>query len=737
MAQDNNTITIYGVIDGVVFYSEESDYAVLDIECDDGYLITAVGSIPLPREGERVTLTGKWTYHKEFGKQLSVEKYEKTLPVGADEIYKYLASQTVRGIGPKTARKIVDRFGEDTFEVLSNHPEWLADISGITMRKAAEISEAFREQNAMLGVVMFCRDFMDISQACKVYKRFGPAAVGHLRENPYILCEGPSPLPFTKADEIASSIGFDMYYPKRVEHGLKYILNRHASANGHTALHISELLANAAELLCIESDYIKECLDLFLKEGSFRRFKIDDEIFIQTDFLAECEDNIARLLLMLDAGAISYGGEDVGALISGLEGRLGITYGTAQRRAIAEALFGGVLLLTGGPGTGKTTVVKALLSIFDSMGLKCVLCAPTGRAAKRMSEATSHEAMTVHRLLDAERDEKSGEIIFGRGKNNPIEKNVIIVDEASMLDVPLTSALLCAIKRGSRLILIGDKDQLPSVGAGNVLGDLISSHLIRTVTLDEIFRQSGQSLIVTNAHRINKGQMPDLTHADRDFFFIRRDRESDIAETVCDLITSRLPKRYGKSISEGIQTVTPSRQGVAGVLALNTALQARLNPPSRQKRELSAHGTLFREGDKIMQTQNNYDLEWTRGDDEGHGVFNGDIGKIIRIDREEKLLYADFDGRNIKYPFDTLDELELAYAITVHKSQGSEYPVVIVPIYSCPIMLRSRNLLYTAVTRAKGMVILVGRAELLPAWVENNREAVRFTTLKHRLLLRA
>ena len=461
-------------------------------------------------------------------------------------------------------------------------------------------------------------------------------------------------------------------------------------------------------------------------------YKADGESYAMTREAADAECYIAKKLAALDGSVASFSAYDVASLVEKVEVELGISFASLQRRAIIDSLASGVMILTGGPGTGKTTVVRAMLSLFESMGLKTVLAAPTGRAAKRMSEATSHEAKTVHRMLEMEKS-SVGVFKFMRNEKNPLDERVIIVDEASMIDLFLMEALLRAVRKGARLILIGDVDQLPSVGAGNLLCDLIGSERIRTVRLNEIFRQSEKSLIITNAHRINDGVCPILNVTDNDFFFVRRENEADIAKTVGDLICERLPRTYGEDIKDTIQVISPSKKGAGGIEILNAALQERLNPKRQFKKERVAHGITFREGDKVMQTVNNYDIEWEKNGIAGTGVFNGDIGVIDRIDLNDQYMDITFDDRVARYSFDKLEELDLAYAITVHKSQGSEYPVVIMPLYSCAPMLLSRNLFYTAVTRAKRMVILVGRGDIPERMVRNNREILRYTTLKSRL----
>jgi len=724
---------IKGTIENVVFYSAETDYAVLEISSDTGLLITAVGAMPIPAEGESVVLTGRWKYHKEFGKQLAFDSFEKRLPEGTDEILQYLSSHTVEGVGPVTAKKLVDRFGKDTFDVIENHPEWLADIPGITMKKAAKISESFREQNGLRGVVMFCKDYMGITAAAKVYKKLGSGAVGIITENPYILCENEYGIPFANADELAMSLGFTKDNRYRLLSGIKYVLAHNANMNGHTCLPKEKLISAVAITLEVEERTVEESLLEFLEFGDLSYYSQDGNLFVMINEIAEAENYIAKRISEIDNSAVRFGTADIEGLINKVESTQGIIYAALQRKAIYEALLGGVMVLTGGPGTGKTTIVKALLSIFSSLGMKAALTAPTGRAAKRMSEATSAEAKTIHRMLEMEKGSDL-EIRFGRNAGNPLDENVVIVDEASMIDTLLMEALMRAMRRGSRLILIGDANQLPSVGAGNVLSDLIESDRIRTVALTEIFRQSSESLIITNAHKINNGENPYLGSVDGDFFFVGRDREWEIPKTISDLVTSRLPKRYGSTVIDKIQIITPTRKGTGGVEALNTELQSVMNPPSKRKAEKTAHSTLFREGDKVMQISNNYEIEWTRGNESGMGIFNGDIGVIEKINLNDGNMLISFDEKSVEYSFDLLDELELAYAITVHKSQGSEYPVVIIPMYHCPPMLMTRNLLYTAVTRAKQMVIMVGKADICRKMVENNSEILRYTTLKMRIV---
>lgn len=724
---------ISGKIENVVYSNEKNGYTVIEISDEYENLITAVGIIPMAFEGEEVTLFGRWTYHKEFGRQFAFDSFEKHLPKGVEGILQYLSSRTIKGVGPVTAVKIVNRFGLDTFDVIENHPEWLADIPGITYKKAAQISESFREQADIRSVMMLCKDYIGTSEVVKTYKRLGAGATGLIEKNPYILCESELGISFEKADALARSLGSDMESEARVLSAFNYILTSQGVNNGHTCLPKEMLLSEASRLLELSEEMLLERLTGLIADGKISMLHIEDTDYIMTAEVDEDECLIADGVVKLMRGASVFFGEDISALIEKAELEQGITFARAQREALASILNSGLLILTGGPGTGKTTVIKAIISIFKSLGLKCALAAPTGRAAKRMSEATGREAKTIHRLLEMERGIE-GEFHFTRNKRNPISEDVLIVDEASMLDLSLTAALFRALKRGARLILIGDADQLPSVGCGNVLFDLIDSGVVPTVRLYEIFRQEKDSLIISNAHRINNGEPPVLSATNADFFFVRRENEAEIAESIATLITERLPKSYGAGIKDKIQVITPSKKGAGGVEVLNEVLQARLNPKTRYKTEKQFRSTVFREGDKVMQVVNNYDVEWEKNGKVGTGLFNGDIGRIEKINLRDETVKILFDDRYATYSFDMLEEIELAYAITVHKSQGSEYPVVIIPMYSCPPMLRTRNLFYTAVTRARSMVLLVGRAEIPYKMVENNRIAKRFTTLKSKIL---
>ena len=733
MSELNTRDKIDGKIENVVYSNDKNGYTVIEISDEYENLITAVGIIPMAFEGEEVTLYGRWTYHKDFGKQFAFDSFEKRLPEGVEGILQYLSSRTIKGVGPVTAVKIVNRFGADTFDVIEHHPEWLADIPGITYKKAAQISESFKEQEDVRSLMLLCKDHIGTGEVVRTYQKLGAGACGMLEKNPYILCDEDIGIPFEKADALARSLGADMESEERILCALLAVLQRNAVSCGHTCLPIAVIVSECARLISLPEDKVHEMLRRFIADGRMCIVNMESESYIMSSATDEDESFIAMRTAALIRGSYGFFGQDISSLIEKAELEQGLTFARAQREALASILNSGMLILTGGPGTGKTTVIKAIISIFKSLGLKCALAAPTGRAAKRMSEATGKEAKTVHRLLEMDRGLDGG-FHFMRNERCPITEDVVIIDEASMLDLSLAASLFRALKRNARLILIGDSDQLPSVGAGNVLSDLITSDVVPTVRLTEIFRQGKDSLIVLNAHRINKGELPVLTATDGDFFFVRREREGEIADCIANLITERLPKSYGGAIRDKIQVITPSKKGNGGVEVLNEVLQARLNPKSKYKTEKQIGGTLFREGDRVMQTVNNYDVEWEKGGKKGMGLFNGDIGIIEKINLREETVKILFDDKYATYSYEMLEEIELAYAITVHKGQGSEYPVVIIPMYGCAPMLLTRNLLYTAVTRARSMVLLVGRAEIPYKMVKNNREVKRYTALRYKIL---
>ncbi len=727
--------SVAGIVDAIIYQNTDNGYTVCEIEDAMGEPVTVVGIIPYLSEGDKITAHGSWTNHPTYGRQFQVTTYEKTLPAEEGDILRYLAGGNIKGIGPKTAQKIVEQFGTDSFDVIENHPEWLSEIPGITKKKAEKITESFKSMSGARAVMMFCADYFTPQTAMKIYQKWGGSAVDRIRNNPYRLCEDFHGISFSRADRIAMGMGLAADSEDRLLHGLVYVLRQEASRSGHTCIPDGELLRCAVELLfggdVTYAERVAECIEKAVEKLSLIPLDADGTRYIFDPLLYRAETYIAKKLRQIHERCPKMNDRDSARMIESCEAKSGITYAVMQKKAIAQAMSDGVMILTGGPGTGKTTIIKGLISIFESLDYDISLAAPTGRAAKRMSEATSHEAKTIHRLLEMDFAEGENSSKFLRDENNTLDADVVIIDEASMIDVQLMESLLKAIKNGARLILIGDSDQLPSVGAGNVLGDLIESGAFPVIRLTEIYRQSDESLIITNAHRINAGEMPDTSRNDADFFFLRRETEEGISATVIDLVQKRLPKSYGADIVPKIQVLTPSRKGLSGTDILNAGLQEALNPPRPNKPEKKSRDVIFRVGDRVMQTKNNYEIEWETSDGKtGMGVYNGDIGIVTDIDREENLVTVEFDERICTLDAAQLDEIDHAYAITVHKSQGSEYPVVILPLYACAPMLLSRNLLYTAVTRASKMVILVGKPSILQQMIANNRHTVRCTMLK-------
>ena len=721
--------TLEGSVEYVIYSNEENGYTILEMVVGKGEIVTAVGVMPYVGEGENVKAYGKWVHNPKYGRQFSVSSYEKVMPADEVSILRYLASGAIKGIGPKTAQKIVDLYGEDSFDVIENHPEWLSQIPGISMKKAIDIGESFQKSAGMRSTMMFFRDYFGATLTMKIYKRWGSKSVEMAKTNPYVLCEQIDGIGFEKADNMARSLGFDRDGIDRICSGIVYMMKYRITHNGHVCLPENQVIDEGAELLDVEKEHIKIALSVLYKQEKLRAVTYDGIKYVYDRESYESEKYIARKLDLLDKMCASVDARDMNAFIQREESKSGISYAPLQKKAIMSSLESGVMILTGGPGTGKTTVVRALIEIFDSMGFEVALAAPTGRAANRMSEATSREAKTIHRLLEMDfSDSVYGS--FTRNEDNLLEEEVIIIDEASMIDGNLMCALLKAIKPGARLIIIGDSDQLPSVGAGNVLRDIIDGGRFATIKLNEIFRQASESLIVTNAHAINKGEMPDLTVKNKDFFFLPRKSNSDIANTVADLCKNRLPKAYGVQATANMQVISPSRKGEAGTENLNVLLQKMLNPEQFGKKEYKYRQIIFRQGDRVMQTKNNYDISWEKNDGtQGNGIFNGDIGFIFDIDHKNQTMEIVFDDRSVQYDFSYLEELEHAYAITVHKSQGSEYPIVIIPAYRAPEMLLTRNMLYTAVTRAQKMVIIVGDENIVKTMVQNDKQSLRYTGL--------
>ena len=733
-ADDAGLLRLTGSIEHVIYANEDNGFAICDLGTESGDLITITGTLPYVGEGDSVTVYGKWVHNPKYGRQFRVETCERQMPADANSMLRYLASGAIKGIGPKIAQRIVDEFGDETFDVIEHHPEWLANVSGISRKSAKSIGADFAEKAGIRSAMMFFRDFFGAAATVRIYKRYGGNAVELAKKNPYRLCEEIEGIGFERADRMARDLGLATDSEDRICSGICYLLSSNAQANGHVCLPRDKTVQGAARLLGVDETAVNDALELLLAREQVHAERLGGIELLYDKKQYENEKYIATKLLLLDRVCPAMETANIGAFIDREQAETGVRYADLQRRAISDALENGVMLLTGGPGTGKTTVVRALLHIFSSMGLKIALTAPTGRAAKRLSESTSCEARTIHRLLEYGGEESGGRGRFMRDESNLLEENVLIVDEASMVDSLLMGALLRAVKPGSRLVLIGDADQLPSVGAGNVLRDLIDSGRFATVRLTEIFRQAQKSLIVTNAHAINRGELPRLDVKDNDFFFMPRSEDASITATVAQLCGIRLPRTYGAMATTGTQVIVPSRKGEAGTEHLNVVLQATLNPPSPEKHEHRFREITYREGDRVMQVRNNYDMEWERDNGmTGAGIFNGDVGVIESIDPTDGNMRIRFEDRTVTYEFSLLEDLEPAYAVTVHKSQGCEYPIVILPLGNVPPMLRSRNLLYTAVTRAQCIVIVVGREDVLADMVRNNRQTMRYTGLSERL----
>lgn len=732
IADKEGLLSIEGSVEKIIYQNEENGYTVCEIFTPSDEIFTLVGNMPYLSDGETVSALGSWVNHATFGKQFKVEFYEKQLPATETAILKYLASGAVRGIGKVTAQRIVSQFGADSFEVIEHNPQWLSEIPGISPKKAEQISASFAAQFGMRNVMMFCREYFGPTTAVRIYKKWGNGAVERIKQNPYILCGEIYGVGFEKADAIAKDLGMKKNAPERIAMGLKYVLMHNAASNGHSFLPLDKLCAVAKRLLSCEMNEIEDEAAALETRGEIVCVRHEGMKCAYLRDYYEAEKYTAEKLCALDRAGKNLGEDNVLSLISMVERESNMEYAVLQKRAICQAASNGVFILTGGPGTGKTTVVRAIIRVFDAMGLRIALAAPTGRAAKRMSQSAGEEAKTVHRLLEMEYGAED-KLRFRKNENDQLEDDVIIIDEASMLDLMLTDALLKAIKPGARLILIGDVNQLPPVGAGHVFDDIIKSDRFATVELTHIFRQAQESLIVTNAHAVNHGEYMNLESKSGDFFFLPRQEDAQTAATIAELCKKRLPKSYGLTVFDGIQVITPSRKGDAGTEMLNSALQSVINPPARGKAEKKVRDFTLREGDKVMQIKNNYDIEWNKNGTQGFGIFNGDIGVIKKIDLSEELITVDFEDKICEYDYTMLDELELAYAITVHKSQGSEYPIVIMPLYRYTPKLLTRNLLYTAITRAQSIVILVGNGEVAKAMVDNNRQTKRYTGLRYAL----
>lgn len=733
---DNGKQTVKGLVDNITYQNPDNGYTVCTVDYE-GNPVTLVGIIPTLTEGEYISAEGSWTSHPTYGKQFSVTSYQKELPATSDSILAYLSSGVIKGVGPVTARRIVDKYGSETLKVIEEHPEWLSEIKGITSKRISEISESFKNQYGMRQVMLYFQGMLSPAMCLKIYKQWGNASVDVLRTNPYVLCDQVDGIGFEKADSMAQKLGFTLDNEERIYAGIKYELGLELNRAGNCCLPLDMLTQKASALLGTDKRTVEEACGVLSQNGEVIAVKDGEgRIMIYLEPVYRTEKFCAEKLLLLDSSVINIPIDDPDAEISRVEKETGIEFAPLQRVAVKSSVTRGVVIVTGGPGTGKTTVIRAIIALFKKIGTPFCLAAPTGRAAKRMSAATGYKAKTIHRLLECDFAGGEDGQSFRRDEDNYLDEEVIIIDEASMVDVFLFGALLRAIRPGSRLIIIGDADQLSPVGAGEVFNDMLKSGVFMSVRLSDIFRQAQGSSIVTNAHLINEGRMPDCSNKG-DFFFLKRENAADVRELLVSLCTSRLPNAYKYDPLKDIQIICPTRKGDAGTVALNALLQSKLNPPSTAKSEREVRDVVFREGDKVMVVKNNYDIEWTDEDGTtGNGVFNGDIGFITKIDRAEESFSVSFDdGRNAVFDYSGFDDLEHAYAITVHKSQGSEYNAVIIPLYGCPAGLLSRNMLYTALTRAGKLAVLVGKVEILCEMVANNRRSIRFTGLARMLEL--
>ncbi len=728
-----------GYVDHIVFRNEDNGYSVFVVN-EDSDEITCVGNFQYLSEGEYLHMEGEYTEHQVYGEQFKVNRYEMKVPQDTESVKKYLSSGAIKGIGPAMAERIVKMFGEDTFKIIEEEPERLINVKGISEKKAMEISNQVQEKRDMRKAMIFLQQYgINLNLAVKIYKQYGQTMYTILKENPYKMADDIEGVGFKMADEIAARIGINTDSDFRIRSGIIYALSQ-ASANGHIYMPIEYLKNSVIELLKIpELDMDNYLMDMVIDKRIVIK-KINDMECVYASNAYYTELNTARMLSELNSTAI-IDEDKLKDKITKLEEESGICLDMLQKKAVAEAVKNGVLVITGGPGTGKTTTINTIINLLESEQMEILLAAPTGRAAKRMKEATGHEAKTIHRLLEVSvgAESISDKDRFERNEQNPLEADVVIIDEMSMVDIYLMHSLLKAIAVGTRLILVGDVNQLPSVGPGNVLKDIISSENFHVVKLNKIFRQASESDIVVNAHKINRGEYIDLSKRSKDFLYLKREDANKIINASLTLIKEKLPGYVGAEQSE-IQVLTPMRKGMLGVERLNKILQEYLNPPSPQKKQEEIGQNIFREGDKVMQIKNDYQLEWEVTNrygiavEKGMGVFNGDTGIIKSINKYMEMLEVEFEeGKVVKYTFKQTEELELAYAVTIHKSQGSEYPAVILPVLNGPKMLMTRNLIYTAVTRAKKCVCIVGDENEFRNMVDNTLEQKRYSSLSERI----
>ena len=717
-----------GTVEKITFRNDSNAYTVAIVKTDKE-LLTVVGIMPFLNEGDTAEFKGNFTLHPTYGRQLSVKSFERKTPQNAAAILRYLSSGAIKGIGPSTANRIVERFGEESLEIIGNNPEQLTIIKGISLNKAMAVSEEYKKQYGIRDImVMLSKYGITPDKAVNIYQRFGNKSIEVIKSNPYSLCEEGIDFRFEIAEDIAADLNFEHDNELRVSAGLEYVLRKNL-ANGHTCLPRSKFIEVSCRLLDCKESTVEICCDRLIECFRLHSENVGKEEFISIPNYNAAEKHIASRLLAVKRYIDSAVTVD-SIEIDNVESVLGIKFEELQRRAIVEAFESGILVLTGGPGTGKTTTLNAIIKLFEYRDLDIELAAPTGRAAKRMTELTGREAKTIHRLLEVEWSDGEGKE-FSRNEKNPLNCDVIIIDEASMIDTLLFDSLLRALRLSCRIILVGDSDQLPSIGAGNVLGDILSADVFPSIRLKKVFRQAKESMIITNAHAIIDGEKADFTKKDSDCFFLRRNDKYSVVDTLSELVTERLPKAYGINPLTDAQVLCPSRKLDTGTVNLNNLLQERLNPHKKGMPQLAYKGIYLRMGDKVMQVKNNYDLQYRKDNGEyGNGVFNGDVGYITDIDIRGGILKVRYDDRVATYFSEDLSQLELAYAVTVHKSQGSEYDYVIIPLCEVPTKLRYRNLLYTAVTRAKKMLILVGNESVWDEMAANDRKTLRYTMLK-------
>ena len=724
---------INGIISSVIYLNDENGYAVVRMETDSGEMVTAVGCLPYIAPGEMISAEGSWVTHAQHGRQFKIEQSNRLLPTSADGIYEYLAGSTVKGIGPATAALIVDRFKEKSLDILEMHPEKLAEIKGISLTKAKDLSASFKKQAGVRRLTEFlCAYGIKPLVALKLYRAYGSAALETVHENPYIISASHIGASFAEADNLALELGIEGDSINRISAAVLFEL-QHNSGNGHCFIPRDKLIAATSQLISVSADLVSDAIDSLSENGGLVCDKVANLNVCYLTELYEAETYTAERLKSM-VGLKTKSSANIERLITKLESLYNISYAPLQKQSIELALNNRILVITGGPGTGKTTILKGILSLYDELELETLLAAPTGRAAKRMSELTGREASTIHRLLGAKMAEDGETVVFSKHEGDPLNCDALVLDECSMVDITLMSSLLKALKPGCRLVLVGDADQLPSVGPGNVFSDIIRSQNVPTVRLTEIFRQKGDSRIVRNAHMINRGEHPDFEANTGDFFRLRRLKGGTAVETIVELCARRLPENM-KIPSASIQVLSPTRKGETGTVNLNKRLQAALNPPSESKKEKLFGEAVFRVGDRVIQTKNNYDTIWkTKGGVSGAGVYNGDIGTIAQIDPITETLTVDFEDKLATYSFEMLNELEHAWALTVHKSQGSEYRAVVLALSGDVQMLLTRGVLYTAVTRAKELLIMVGDDNIAHRMIDNNKQSRRYSALRLRLI---